>query len=259
MRDITPTDIARGRRLKTGAIAAPVLLTLVPAAVTLLLVFLAASGPPAAAVIFFVGMIATLIGLVAGLVTSAVLIHSRSGWKKEMRNIIAADGIKANEIEWFTNELRAQEKRVLAAVEARDLLLGDAYRETLASRLTASRIIKSSQRELAQARNRKSSLGRLQPERRGEFAQQINDDIATISRIGQSAKAMLGEAETRLQMIEAASTRGGTLADSELALKKLSARAFEVPLALESAKLAEEIRLEMEKDADDSWNEKAAI
>jgi len=252
MRDITPTDLVRGRRLKTGAIAAPVLLTLVPAVVTLLLVFLAASGPPAAAVIFFVGMVAMPVGFVAGLVTSAMLIHSRSEWKKGMRNIIAADGIKADEIEWFTNELRAQEKRSLAAVEARDLLLGDAYRETLASRLTASRIIKSSQSELAHARRRRSSLNRLQPERRREFAEQIDGDIEKISRIGESAKAMLGEAETRLQMIEAASIRGGTLADSELALKKLSARASEVPLALESAKLAEEIRLEMEKETDDS-------
>ena len=58
---------------------------------------------------------------------------------------------------------------------------------------------------------------------------------------------MLTEAEARLQMIEAAASRGGTLADSELALKKLSARTKELPLALESAKMAEEIRRELER------------
>ena len=59
---------------------------------------------------------------------------------------------------------------------------------------------------------------------------------------------MLIEAETRLQMIEAASMRGGGLADSELALKKLSARTADLPIALEQAKMAEEIRAELENE-----------
>jgi len=59
---------------------------------------------------------------------------------------------------------------------------------------------------------------------------------------------MLAEAETRLQMVEAASVRGSAVADSELILKKLSARASELPLALEEAKMAEEIRAELEKE-----------
>jgi hypothetical protein len=49
-------------------------------------------------------------------------------------------------------------------------------------------------------------------------------------------------------MIEVASLRGSSIADSEIALKKLSARASELPLALESAKMAEEIREELEKE-----------
>ena len=70
---------------------------------------------------------------------------------------------------------------------------------------------------------------------------------------------MLSESEARLQMIEAAASRGGSLADNELALKKLSARASELPLALEAAKLADEIRKELEdKDLIDLENEKDA-
>jgi hypothetical protein len=59
---------------------------------------------------------------------------------------------------------------------------------------------------------------------------------------------MLAEAESRLQMIEAAASRGGSIADSELALKKLTARTAQLPLALESARMTEEIRLELEKE-----------
>ena len=58
------------------------------------------------------------------------------------------------------------------------------------------------------------------------------------------------EAESRLQMIEAAAMRGSNLVDSELALKKLSARQAELPLALEAAKMEEEIRRELENETD---------
>ena len=61
---------------------------------------------------------------------------------------------------------------------------------------------------------------------------------------------MLAEAESRLQMIEAAAVRGSTLADSDLALTKLSARAAELPLALEEAKMTEEIRRELEEESE---------
>ena len=251
MNDITPRDLARGRKLKIGAVMAPVLLTMLPGLTTFLLLLLAASGPPVAAVILFVGIIATCLGFITGSVITGILVHKRSVWTKEMRERNAADGIKAEEIGWFRNELKSNEKRVLKAVEARDLLLGDAYRETLASRLTATRIVRSSKRELLLAMRRQNSLKQLKSSSSEEFQSEIGRDIDKIGKINDEAKLMLSEAEARLQMIEAAASRGGNLADSELALKKLSARTAELPLALESAKMAEEIRLELEKeDAD---------
>ena len=251
MNDITPRDLARGRKLKIGAVMAPVLLTMLPGLTTFLLLLLAASGPPVAAVILFVGIIATCLGFITGSVITGILVHKRSVWTKEMRERNAADGIKAEEIGWFRNELKSNEKRALKAVEARDLLLGDAYRETLASRLTATRIVRSSKRELLLAMRRQNSLKQLKSSSSEEFQSEIGRDIDKIGKINDEAKLMLSEAEARLQMIEAAASRGGNLADSELALKKLSARTAELPLALESAKMAEEIRLELEKeDAD---------
>lgn len=248
MYEITKSDIARGRKLLAGAIAAPIALTAVPAVITLLLMLLVPFAPPTAVVVLFLGIVITCIGFLAGIFTMGLLIHKRTKWTKEMREKIAADGIRAEEIGWFMNELKSSEKRALKAVEARDLLLADAYKETLASRLTATRIVRSSKRELSLAKRRQNSLKQLKSARADEFREQISGDLIKISNINDEAKVMLSEAEARLQMIEAAASRGGNLADSELALKKLSARSKELPLALESAKMTEEIRKELENE-----------
>lgn len=129
-------------------------------------------------------------------------------------------------------------------------MLADAYRETLASRLTATRIIKSSKQELLLAKRRQNKMKYLKSENSKEFQQEIQKDIENLSKIEQEAKLMRDEAETRLQMIDAAARRGTNLADSELALKKLSARTSELPLALEAAKMEQEIRRELEKETE---------
>ncbi|PYS87253.1 MAG: hypothetical protein DMF62_13085, partial [Acidobacteria bacterium] len=69
-----------------------------------------------------------------------------------------------------------------------------------------------------------------------------------LAGINNDAKEMLIEAESRLQMIEAAAMRGGGSADSELALKKLSARTAELPIALEAARIHQEAVAELEAD-----------
>lgn len=248
MYEITKQDLSRGRKLKAGAIAAPVLLTAAPAAITIALMMLSAGGPPVAFVIFVLGIIATAVGLISGGVIAAVLAKKRSDWTRDMRERIAADGIRADEIGWFTKELRPAEKKALRAVEASDLLLADAYRETLATRLTATRIVRSAKKELSQSRRRQASVQRLQSTNSKAFAEEIARDIEKIGRIEAEARSMLAEAEARLQMIEAAAIRGGSLAGSELALKKLTGRTKELPLALESARMAEEVRRELEQE-----------
>lgn len=248
MNRITDADLRRGRRLKAGAIAAPLVMPVLPAVITFLLLILVASGPPAAAVILFIGAVATALAFAIGLSISFILGRRRSRWASELRERIAAYGIRAEDIHWFRSELRPAEKRSLKAIEAGDPLLADAYRDMLASRLTATRIVRSSRRELMYAKRRQSSLKQLKSSRADDFLAQIAKDIDKITGINEEAKAMLIEAESRLQMIEAAGSRGGALAGNELALKKLSARTAELPLALEAAKMADEIRLELEKD-----------
>jgi hypothetical protein len=246
--DVTPREMARGRNLKAAAWLTPVVLTGIPAIITFLLLFLTATTPPAAATILFLGLIITLFAFIASLALSGFFAYRYSKWKDATREKMAADGIKAEEIEWFTRELRPAEKRALREISAHDVLLADAYRETLASRLTASRILKSSRRELNTTQKRQTKLRSLNSQRKPEFQTQIQKDIEKLASINNEAKEMLVEAESRLQMIEAAAMRGGGLADSELALKKLSARTSDLPLALEQAKMADEIRREMEEE-----------
>jgi len=248
MSQIAKSDISRGRKLAIGATAAPIAFGLTPAIVTFALLMLTSGGPPVAAVILFIGIIVTALAFLSGLAVSAVLLKRRSVWSRDMRERIAANGIRAEEINWFRKEIKSNEKRALKAVSARDPLLGDAYRETLASRLTATRIVRSATRELVFAKRRHSSLKQLNSARAEDFQAEIAADIEKIEGIKSEAKQMLAEAETRLQMIEAAASREGSLADSELALKKLSARSADLPLALESAKMSREIRSEIEKE-----------
>ena len=246
--DITKRELARGRNLKIAAFSAPVLLTVLPATVTFVLFFLFGTTPPAAATILFLGLIITAIGFVKGMLISGFMAYRYSRWTKEMRERIAADGIKAEEIEWFRKELKPNEKRTLKELQRHDLLLADAYRETLASRLTAARIIRSSKRELISTKRRESKIKMLKSTRTPEFLDEIRKDAERLDQIHTEARDMLAESETRLQMIEAAALRGSGLADSELALKKLSARTSALPLALEEAKLANEIRAELERE-----------
>ncbi|MEP7149801.1 MAG: hypothetical protein ABI857_13055 [Acidobacteriota bacterium] len=249
--DVSKRALARGRNLKIAAISAPLALSAVPAISFLLLMFIFGSTPPVAATFFFIGLILTITGFLVGLGLSAFFAIRHSAWTREMREKIAADGIKAEEIEWFRNELKTNEKRALREMQRTDPMLEDAYRETLASRLTATRIVRSSRRELALAKRRQTKLKqltRLNKESSENFTAEIARDIDKIGSINDEAKLMLAEAESRLQLIEAAAARGSHLADSELALKKLSARAAELPLALEEAKMTEEIRRELEAE-----------
>ncbi len=248
--EVTKKELARGKRRKIAAYAAPLVFSGVPFLIfTAISLFfgIIATNPPLAITFFSFAVIAGVIGLIIGLATSGYFAYSYQNWLKDVRERMAIDGIKAEEVEWFKNELTTAEKKALKEVEARDLLLADAYRDTLASRLTASRIIKTSRHELLLSKRRQNKLKYLNSENNKEFQEDVKRDIKKMSEIKTEAEQMKIEAETRLQMIEAAASRGGT-ADAELALKKLSARANELPLALEAAKMQENIRREIEEE-----------
>ena len=249
--EVTKKELSRGKRKKIAAIAAPLVIPMIPFFIFTVLFFLFGATPPTAAMFFFLGIITTIIGFVVGLITAGFLGYSYQNWLKSVRERMAIGGITAEQVEYFKNELTTHEKKALKEVSARDLLLADAYRETLASRLTASRIIKTSRHELVLSQRRQNKLKNLKSENSKEFEEEIKRDIEKMSQIKTEAEQMKIEAETRLQMIEATAARGGS-ADAELALKKLSARASELPLALEAARMQENIRREIEEETKES-------
>lgn len=246
--DLSRRELTRGTRLKTAMVASPLLFAGAPAVLFTVLFFLFGVNPPLAATFFFLGLIFTAVGFILGLGLSGFFAYRHANWSREMRERMAARGIRAEEVDWFRREMKPSERQTLKLVAARDPLLADAYRETLASRLTASRIVRSSKKELLLMQRRQNKLKYYKTESARTFQEELKKDVDKIRSINNEAKEMLAEAEARLQMIDVASVRGSSIADNELALKKLSARASELPLALESAKLADEIREELEKE-----------
>lgn len=244
--EITRRDAAKDKVLKYGAWTAPLLLSAVPA-VTLFVLSLFASGATTAMFVFL-SIISLFVGFIFGLIITGGILYHRSRWLADVRERLAVDGIKASEVDWFTHELKTTEKQSLKEIERKDLLLADAFRDTLAARLTATRILKSTKQELLLVQRRQNNMKRLKSENSTNLQGELKNDFEKLTKIKSEAEEMNIEAETRLQMIEAAARRGGTVADNELALKKLSARTAELPLALESAKMEEEYRKEFEKE-----------
>jgi len=246
--EVSRRDLAKEKALKIGAWSSPILFSVTPALIFFVLFFLFGSNPPAAASLLAFSVISLIVGFIFGLIISGGIMFYRSRWLAKIRERIAVDGIKAQEVDWFKHELTSTERKSLKEIEAKDALMADAFRDTLAARLTATRILKSTKQELMLAERRQNKLKYLKSENSANLQEELKTDIEKLKRIKTEAKEMMIEAETRVHMIEAASRRGTNFADTELALKKLSARTAELPLALESARMEDEIRRELEKE-----------
>jgi hypothetical protein len=245
--EITRQDLVKDKALKIGAWTVPIVFSVIPALIFFLF-FLLSSAPPVAVGWLFLTIVSLVGGFLFGLAVSGGLMLYRSRWLTKVRERLAVDGIKANEVDWFAHELTSQEKKSLKEIESRNLLLADAFRDTLAARLTATRILKSTKREISLVQRRQGKLKYLKSENSTNLQNELKADLDKLNKIKNEAEEMRVEAETRVQMIEATSRRGGSLADTELALKKLSARTQELPLALESAKMEDDIRKELEME-----------
>jgi hypothetical protein len=245
--EITRKDVAKDKLLKIGAWSLPFILSIIPALI-FLLSFLVSSAPSWAIVSGFLLIVSLVGGFILGLIISGGLMYYRSRWLAEVRERLAVDGIKAEEVDWFKHELTTAEKRSLQDIEARNLLLGDAFRDSLAARLTATRIQKSAKHELALIKRRQGKLKYSKSENSNAFQEELGKDFEKLTKIQKEAEEMRVEAENRMHQIETAAKHGTNFSETELALKKLSARTSELPMALESARMEEEIRKELEKD-----------
>lgn len=245
--EITRRDQLKNRSLVWSASLSPVLLALPPFALFLIL-FLLANSTSSAAMFFFLALVGLGVGFAVGIVLMIALFVYRNNWLKNLRERLAVDGIKTSEVDWFKNELTSAERQSLKELESSNRMLAEAFRETLASRLTATRILKSTKQELHLVSRRQNKLKYLKNENSNSLQTELNADKERLDKVRKEADELLVESKTRLEMIEAAARRGSNLIGNEQALERLLARTQELPLALQAAKIEEEVRREMEKD-----------
>ncbi len=188
------------------------------------------------------------IGAVAGLLTTILLLFYRSRWTKKIRQRLAADGVKTSELAWFINELTTQERKALKAMDAQDPLLADAYRETLAMRLTATHVVAHTKTSLRQVDQRLSKLSYLKETDTSALRVDLTADKTRLTQDLRAGEEHQANAKLRLQTIEAAAQRGANWSDTSRALERLSVSGAQLPLALEAARLEQEARAEIEAE-----------
>lgn len=187
------------------------------------------------------------IGSVVGFAVTLFLLYYRRHWAQKVRDRVGADGVTAEELPWFMSELTTNERQALKEIEAKDPLLADAYRETLASRITAARVVASTKRELLLVERRLNRTAYIQGADTTNLQEELRADRERLEQVKLEGSERRAEAETRLQMIEAAASRGAGWDETSIALHRLQASREQIPLALESARLEQEAREETDK------------
>ena len=222
------------------------LLSLVPP-LPFLFFYLRSGSTETAAVFLLLGLIAFGAGVLVGLLSLVLFLLYRRRWYGRLRDRLASDGVTASEVNWFMPELSAEERKSLGEIQKTNPLLADAYLETLASRLTASRIVARSKRELLRVGRRINNARAIIDADTSALLADLEADRAQLERLRNESTVRLAEAKARLQTIEAAASRSLSQTETDQMLRRLSAAQSQLPLAIEMAKLereaAEEIKL----------------
>ncbi|MCS6873941.1 MAG: hypothetical protein N2Z23_10100 [Pyrinomonadaceae bacterium] len=245
--EVTNKDIVKDKVLKHLSWTTPFLFSL-PPAILLFIVGLFSSNPGSVMFFFLLALISLVAGFFLGLAASFSILYYRSKWLHQLREKIAADGIKPKEIEWFKSELTSAERKALEEIQSKDKVLADAYREMLASRLTASRIIKKAKQQMSELQRRIQKLEFSKSEKAKELIEELKQDKQKLETLKTQAEQTLEEAKLKLQMIEAANYRDQKLADLELNVVKLSAMTSQLPIALEAIRIQEQLRRQLEEE-----------
>jgi hypothetical protein len=238
---LSTRERAMGRILQWAPWLVPFLVAL-PLPIFFLVLYFISSVTETAAIYMLLALSSLGIGAIVGLFVMIFLFVYRTRWMKRMRDKIAADGITAEELPWFMSELTKAERQALDSIEGQNALLADAYRETLAARLTATRVTASAKRELLLVERRLNRVSYIQGTDTTGLQAELRADRARLERIRQEATERRGESEARLQMIEAAASRGASWEETNIALQRLGTSREQLPLALEVARLEQQER-----------------
>ena len=201
-----------------------------------------------AAVYILLALSSLAIGALAGLVVMIFLLWYRHYWARQMRNKLAADGVTADELRWFMPELTTAERRALKEMERQNPLLADAYRETLASRVTAARVASAAKRDLLSVERRLNRVGYLRGVDTTSLQAELRTDRERLERARIEGQERRVEAEARLHTIEAAASRGASWTEMNFALQRLNAAREHIPLGLEAAQLEQQSREDTQRE-----------
>lgn len=219
-----------------------------PAPLVFLVLFLTAAATESAAVYLLLAGLSLTLGFALGLMIAAILLIYRRRWLSRLRDRLASDGITADEVVWFRSELTSAERAALAEIERSNPLLADAYRETLANRLTASRIISRTKREMLRVERQINRARTLRTPESKSLLQELSADHDRLQQLRQQATDHLAKAKTRLQMIEATSRRRLTEGETDLMMQRLGSSQDQLPLVLEIAKMEQQALIEARAD-----------
>jgi len=244
---LSSKDATTARLLKLAPWIA-VLATALPAPLVFLVLFLTATATESAAVYLLLAGVSLTFGFALGVVIAAILLIYRRRWLSRLRDRLASDGITADEVVWFRSELTSAERAALAEIERSNPLLGDAYRETLANRLTASRIISRSKREMLRVERQINRARTLHTPESASLQRELAADHERLLQLREQATDHLAKAKTRLQMIEATSRRRLTEGETDMMMQRLGSSQDQLPLVLEIAKMEQQALLEARTD-----------
>lgn len=242
-------DAARARVLKLAPWIAMVATT-VPAPLLFFVLFLTATATESAAIFLLLAGLSLTFGFALGLVIAAILLFYRRRWLAQLRDRLASDGITANEVVWFRSELTSAERKALAEIQQSNPLLADAYMETLASRLTASRIISRSRREMLKIERQINRARTLKTPESRSLLQELSADHERIEKVRLQANEHLSKAKTRLQVIEATASRKLSQSETDQMMRRLGSAQDQLPLVLEMAQLEEQALREANTQTD---------
>lgn len=239
---LSSKDATTARLLKVApwiAVAA----TSLPAPLVFLVLFITTAATDSAAVYLLLAGLSLTLGFALGVVIAAILLMYRRNWLAKLRDRLASDGITANEVVWFRSELTSAERKALAEIEQSNPLLADAYLETLANRLTASRIISRSKRELLKVERQINRARLLRTPESEALQKELAADHEKLEHLRQQANDHLVKARTRLQVIEATASRSLNEGETEMMMQRLGSSQDQLPLVLEMAQLEQQALL----------------
>src|SRR5215204_2045307 len=240
-------DVTKARLLKIApwiAVAA----TSLPPPLVFLVLFLTTTATDSAAVYLLLAGLSLTLGFALGMVIVALLLVYRRRWLSKLRDRLASDGITANEVVWFRSELTSAERAALKEIEQSNPLLADAYMETLANRLMASRVISRSKREMLRVERQINRARTLHTPESASLLKDLADDHEKLQHLRQQATDHLAKAKTRLQTIEATTRRRLTEGETDLMMQRLGSAQDQLPLVLEMAQLEQQALVEANID-----------